>query len=151
MSLDTTATLWAIDKPGSCISHSKVRRACQKSLEGGLTGGASGTKACCRKPAQKNDPTSSKRGYVGLHSEVLNEKRRGRERGVKRTKRRLWLAVMMMMMIMACCVVMVMTRRYLMSICQRRLKPRCCSYWLRSVSCKKGTLCVTCCANGCAS
>ena len=77
VSLDTTATLWAIDKPGSCISHSKVRRACQKSLEGGLTGGASGTKACCRKPAQKNDPTSSKRGYVGLHSEVPDEKRRG--------------------------------------------------------------------------
>jgi hypothetical protein len=82
VSLDTTATLWAIDKPGSCISHSKVRldlTCLLKSLEGGLTGCASGAKARCRKSAQRNDPTSSKRGYVGLHSEAPNEKRRSRE------------------------------------------------------------------------
>lgn len=48
-------------------------------IRGRWAHGASGAKARCRKSAQRNDPTSSKRGYVGLHSEAPNEKRRSRE------------------------------------------------------------------------
>ena len=115
-----------------------------------------GTKACCRKSARRDYWTSLKKGYVGIHSEVPNEKRRGRERD-ERTKTRSWLT--------CDCYYYYCgdgdegdglfdggddELTILMSIRQRRLQPHCRSYWLRRVLCKKGTLCVMCCANRCA-